>query len=205
MNWVIGVRLTRFLAIHSGVVERDGRAVLLPGTSGSGKSTLTSILSSRCWRLLSDEIAIVDPETGMVMPHPRPISLKNDSIDVVKERCPDGFFTRSYHGTAKGTVSFLRPPKGSVESATEPARPTVIVFPQFEKNQSTQLTPIEKSMAFKAITENTPNYSTLLETGFETVARLVETCDHYSLNFRNPDEAADIIEDLMSQSKGARS
>ena len=70
INWCMGRDITRFLLIHAGVVERGGQALLLPGVSGAGKSTLCALLASRGWRLLSDEIAMVRPADGSILPHP---------------------------------------------------------------------------------------------------------------------------------------
>ena len=48
-----------FLLVHAAVLERDGRAVVMPGPSGVGKSTLCAALVARGWRLLSDEVAMI--------------------------------------------------------------------------------------------------------------------------------------------------
>ncbi|MFN0091194.1 MAG: HPr kinase/phosphorylase [Acidimicrobiales bacterium] len=42
-------------AVHAGLVERAGRAVLLRGPSGAGKSTLTYSCLRRGWRVASDD------------------------------------------------------------------------------------------------------------------------------------------------------
>ena len=65
-------RLVDRTPIHAGVVEVDGRAILLPGTSGSGKTTLVAALLARGARYLSDEYALLD-DRGWVHPYPRPL------------------------------------------------------------------------------------------------------------------------------------
>ena len=55
INWSIATRTARYLLIHGAVVEREGRAVVMPGISGAGKSTLTAALVANGWRLLSDD------------------------------------------------------------------------------------------------------------------------------------------------------
>jgi hypothetical protein len=65
-------RLADYTPIHAGVVEVDGRAVLLPGGSGTGKTTLVAALVARGARYLSDEYALID-DRGWVHAYPRPL------------------------------------------------------------------------------------------------------------------------------------
>ena len=76
LNWCIGNLAHQYLVIHSATLERGGRALLMPAPPGSGKSTLCAALITRGWRLLSDEFALVDPATGLLVPVPRPVALK---------------------------------------------------------------------------------------------------------------------------------
>lgn len=48
------------LAIHCSAVEHDGNALIIAGDSGSGKSTLTTKLLENGFRLMTDDVAIVD-------------------------------------------------------------------------------------------------------------------------------------------------
>jgi HprK-related kinase A len=84
LNWCVYGFAHRFLVIHAAAVERGGSALLLPGRPGAGKSTLCAALVNAGWRLLSDELAVVDPTDGGVRALARPISLKDDSIEVVR-------------------------------------------------------------------------------------------------------------------------
>ena len=54
----------QYLIIHAAVVEKNGLAAILPAPPGSGKGTLTagSVLSG--WRLLSDELTLIDRLSG---------------------------------------------------------------------------------------------------------------------------------------------
>src|SRR3569623_622303 len=70
----------RYLLLHASSVERDGKALLMTGHSGAGKSTLAALLGERGWRLMGDEFALLDPETGSLFPFPRAISLMNQAI-----------------------------------------------------------------------------------------------------------------------------
>ncbi len=62
MNWCVSSRAHGYLVIHAAVLERGGRALIMPAPPGSGKSTLCAALAMRGWRLLSDELALLRPE-----------------------------------------------------------------------------------------------------------------------------------------------
>jgi len=63
LNWCISSHCHQYLVIHAAVVEKDGHAMILPAPPGSGKSTLCAGLVARGWRLLSDELTLIDPAT----------------------------------------------------------------------------------------------------------------------------------------------
>lgn len=45
---------------------------MLVGTTGAGKSTLCAALCADGWRLLSDEMALIEPDTGRLRGMGRP-------------------------------------------------------------------------------------------------------------------------------------
>src|SRR5262249_24831186 len=75
----------QYLMVHAAVCVFNDVAVLFPGSPGSGKSTICAALVYSGWRLLSDEIAMIDRQSGEFVPLCRPISLKNDSIEVISK------------------------------------------------------------------------------------------------------------------------
>jgi hypothetical protein len=68
LNYLLAQRLNHRLLVHAGVVELDGRAIVMPALPGTGKSTLTAALVTRGARLLSDEFGIVDLEDARLHP-----------------------------------------------------------------------------------------------------------------------------------------
>ena len=114
LNWAIATQAPQFLIIHAAVVALDDRALILPGSPGAGKSTLCAALVASGWRLLSDEFALIDPASLRVHPIPRPISLKNASIDIIRSRWADAWHSEPARDTSKGTVALFRPPAASV-------------------------------------------------------------------------------------------
>ena len=70
LNWCVATASGTNTVIHSAVVERNGLALVLPGSPGSGKSTLCAALALTDWRLLSDELTIISHANGQVQPMP---------------------------------------------------------------------------------------------------------------------------------------
>ncbi len=199
LNWCIANYANNYLMIHSAVLEKNGYGVILPGVPGAGKSTLTAALALSEWRLFSDEMALIEPSNRVLISNPRPISLKNESISIIKKFSPKAIFGMQIHETTKGTVSHMRPPAESVARAHESATPSAIVFPRYQARSETALTPITKSRAFMSLCDNAFNYNIQGKKGFEVLKDIISRCDCYQLEYSQIDEAIETF-DQLSQS-----
>lgn len=198
LNWCISSYMHQFLIIHAAVVEKNSKALILPGAPGSGKSTLCAALIQSGWRLLSDELTLVDCSTGKIFPLPRPVSLKNESIDLVRTTFSQVEFSNVVHDTLKGTVSLLKPPKDSVVKAYETVQPYLVVFPQYAPQSKSTLTALSKARAFMKLADLSFNYSVLGLEGFQVMGRLAEQCQHYDFSYSGDfDEASRCFETLL--------
>jgi HprK-related kinase A len=189
LNWCISSRVNNHLILHAAVVERNGAAAILAAPSGSGKSTLCAALIHDGWRLLSDELAVIRPADGMLVPVPRPVSLKNDAINVVRAAVPGATISRSVTATLKGTVAHLKAPADSVARAAELARPAFIIFPQYRNGASPSLVPVAGAPAFLRLVENAFNYGVLGAKGFEAMAGVVKCSKSYEYTYSKLDDA----------------
>lgn len=199
LNWCISGYSHQYLIIHAAVVEKNAKALILPGEPGSGKSTLCAALINCGWRLLSDELTLVDCITGHIIPVPRPVSLKNDSISLIANSYPNNEFSAVVNDTLKGSVSFMKPPAKSVLRANEVADPCLVVFPKYRPQSSLLLTPLTKADSFMKLVGLSFNYSVLGSEGFEVMAKLVEKCGFYSFNYDGDfDQASSCFEQLLS-------
>jgi HprK-related kinase A len=199
LNWCIGLHAHRFLIIHAAALEQNGRAMILPGPPGSGKSTLTAFLVHNGWRLLSDELALVSLDDARVTPLARPISLKNDSIDLIAEILPDATLSQRAHDTAKGTVALLKAPSESIRRIAETADPAWVVFPRFKAGAAADLAPRSKADTLINLGENAFNYSIHGQRGFEVLSRLVDRCRCYAFTYSNLDEALEMFEAMTAR------
>ncbi|HET7380445.1 MAG TPA: HprK-related kinase A [Gaiellales bacterium] len=186
----------QYVMLHAAVVERDGRAAVLPGWPGSGKSTLCAALVHRGWRLLSDEFGLLRPGDTRLVPWPRPLSLKEASIDAVQRFTPAPRIGPIVEETSKGRVAQLRPPGDSVRRATEPAEPAWIVFPKYQDKAPTTVTPLTRSRAYMRLADNSPNVEHVGLPAFEALAAVIETTDAFELVYSDLDEAMQFFETL---------
>jgi HprK-related kinase A len=196
MNWAVSSRANRYLIIHSAVVEKDGLAAILPAPAGSGKSTLCAALVAKGWRLLSDELALVRLGSGELIPLPRPISLKNASIDIIRRYTPGAVFSPEVADTVKGTVAHLKAPADSVARAGQPARPAWIIFPKYQAGAVPTLVPVAPAHAFMDLAGNAFNYSLLGAAGFEAMAGLINSTLAYQFSYSALDDAVDLFSRL---------
>lgn len=196
LNWCIASHAHFFLIFHAAVVERGGCILALPGRPGSGKSTLCAGLVSRGWRLFSDELMLLGLEDGTVFPLARPVSLKNDSIGVIRRFAPDAVLNRPTRDTAKGTVTQMKPPAEHVRRMTEPGRPGWVIFPQYRAGVAPQLEPKTRGQAFMDLAGHSFNYGLLGLDGFDALARFVDASTCYDFAYGHLAEAVDLLGQL---------
>lgn len=189
LNWCITSHCHNWITLHSAVLERHGRAVILPAPPGSGKSTLCAALMLHGWRLLSDEMALLDPRSGLLTASPRPISLKNASIDIMRQRAPHAVFGPVAHDTMKGTVCHMQVSADSSACAAELATPAWVVFPRYVPDAPLTLSPRAKADALVNLHRNSFNHHVHGRQGFETLADVVDRCDVFDLRYSQLDEA----------------
>jgi HprK-related kinase A len=196
LNWCISSHCHQFLIVHAAVLERRGKALVLPAPSGSGKSTLCAALASSGWRLFSDELALLDPRHGHAVPLPRPISLKNESIDLIRSFAPRAILGPVVRETMKGSVTHLRPPEEAVLRENERALPAWVVAPRFSPGIAARLEPMPKARTFMRLVESAFNYNVHGREGFRTLTRLVDNADCYQFSYSRLEDAVRVFDRL---------
>jgi len=199
LNWCVSHHCHQYLIVHAACVERSGLALLLPGSPGSGKSTLCAALASRGWRLLSDELALLDLVSANVIPLPRPISLKNASIAAIGRFAPDAKLGPPVHDTVKGSVAHMRPPADSVRRAEEHARPRWIAMPRYQSGAHPRLAPLAKARAFMHLADHAFNYDVHGRRGFDLLAQVVDGCDCFGFEYGALEDAVAVFDDIARQ------
>jgi HprK-related kinase A len=196
LNWGIAASPLAPMLMHGAVVERMGKAVIMPAPTGSGKSTLCAALSWRGWRLLSDEMVVFSFADGAILPNPRPVSLKNKAIQTIAAFEQRAQFSATYTGTAKGDVAYMRPPLEAISRFKESAIPSLVVAPQFHDGVTASLKRMDKIEGLRWLIDNTVNYSSMLQMGFDRLTGIAHSCDFYILTYSNLDEAVEMMNRL---------
>ena len=199
MNWCIAMHAHHYLLLHSAVIEKEGCAVIMPAPPGSGKSTLCAGLVHRGWRLLSDELALISLTDTSITPLGRPISLKNQSIDVMRNFVPGAVFSKVVHDTSKGDVSLMKVPSAHTERLHETAQPRWVVFPKYVKGSSAQMTPRSKANSMLELGRNSFNYMVLGLKGFEVLSKVIDASDCYDFQYSQLDDAVVAFDGLVAR------
>jgi len=203
MNWCISMHAHHYLLLHSAVIEREGCAVIMPAPPGSGKSTLCAGLVNRGWRLLSDELALISFTAATITPLGRPISLKNQSIDIIRNFVPGAVFSRVVHDTSKGSVSLLKVPPETLLRINETARPRWVIFPKYVAGSVAKLTARSKANSMLELGRNSFNYMVLGLKGFEVLSKVIDASDCYDFEYSQLDDAVAVFDDLVVRRSAA--
>ncbi len=201
MNWCVTGLCHQYLVLHAAVLERDGRALVMPAPSGSGKSTLCAALIFNGWRLLSDELALIDLRSGQLVPMPRPVSLKNASIEVMLGFAADRLrFGSVVADTTKGRVAHFAPPADAVRRESVHAAPGCILLPRYSAGAATTLTSLSRGWTMMRLIENAFNYNVQGEAGFEVLGDLVSRSRCAEIRYS---DLADAVERVGQWAGGA--
>jgi len=199
LNWGIARRSHQYLMLHAAVVEKEGKALILPAIPGSGKSTLSAALAMNGWRFLSDEFTMIRPHDGRIIPIPRPTPLKNSSIQIIKNAFPEAEMGPLFPKTRKGTVAHLRTPRESVEQLKQTTLPYIVVFPAFRADAQIELNELNTPYALFKLASNAFNYELMGQTGFELIKTIASSCRCYNLTYGSLDQALPLLDDLLIQ------
>ncbi|MDP3537347.1 MAG: HprK-related kinase A [Azonexus sp.] len=197
LNWAVASYFHRLLIIHAASLEFSGCGVLLSAVSGSGKSTLSAELCLQGWRLLSDELALIDSDVSLSS-LVRPVSLKGHAINVIQERHSDCVMGAIARNTHKGDVAHLKPPTESVAKIQRTANPRIIVFPKWRDGAELEVTPVCSGDAALRLIDQSFNYSILGYEGFRRTSQLVKRAEAWQIEYSSLDDAREALESLVT-------
>lgn len=170
--------------LHAGAVERQGRAVVLPGATLRGKSTLVAVLCSRGWRYLSDEAAPIDLDAGEVFPFPQTLAMRVSP----GVKLDAGAAAR----LGKREVRFA-----DAEVSRGPALLQAIVFPEYDGHSKAQLIPFSAGSALHELIRTSINFRDQATTTLPRLGALVGRVPSYRLAYSDAADAANAIDNAL--------
>ena len=197
MNLQMALGQKGYLLLHAATVEKDGRALVMTGESGAGKSTLAALLGERGWRLMGDEFALLDMESGALLPFPRAVSLKNEAIAVMEAEVAAERFGPRLDGTPKGAIRHMRPNEEALARMGEEAKPALILFPRF--GPAAAVRGVGQAEVFMRLTQASTNYVALGRRGFDALTGLVRSTPALAIDYPDAETAIGLVEDFRRE------
>ena len=200
VEWGINSRIietrTDFLQVHSATMTRDDRGFIFAGTSGVGKSTLAAGLLTCGWRYLSDEFALIDPDTMHIHPFPKALCIKSGAFDEMK-RLGVPFASRGcYVKALKGRVSYVRPRDIRPDAVAERAPIHCVVFPKFVGSGKPRLRSIPRAQAAVLLAAHALNRHQFGERATSILCDVVRNADCFALESTAIDDTCDLLNTL---------
>jgi HprK-related kinase A len=197
MNLQMAMGQRKYLLLHAASVERDGKVLIITGESGAGKSTLSALLGEHGWRFMGDEFALIDPETGLAHPFPRPVSLKNQAVAVMAAAVGADRLGPEMKDTPKGDIRHLKPNPAAIAAMQIPGKPALILFPRFGHDRAVRMMGL--SEVFVRLTQASTNYVYLGERGYSALTSLVTQTPVRAIDYPDTASALDLVETLWGE------
>jgi hypothetical protein len=160
--------------VHAAAVARGDSALVLAGPMGAGKSTLAAALVAAGLGYLTDEVVALDPDTGLVHPYPKYLSVGPALAHLAP---PVPAATRTIVGDQHLVpVAAIR-----ADPLAGPSRPRVVVLPRYERGADVVLEPLAPADALSAVAEHTFHLDRDGPRVLATVAAMVEGSSCWSL------------------------
>ncbi len=198
LNLTIALQMFRFLIIHGGVVAGDDGGIIISAESGGGKSSLTAALMQQGYRLLSDEFTIIDPETCELVAYPRPVSLKNESIDAVKSFAGEHTISPVLTNTPKGSIAYRYARPSDIDQHQIRAKPKLIIFPTFKSKALPKAKLVESADAIVRLIPSSTNYQALGEAGYKVMMHLGTHIKAYEITYGSTEASLQLIHDILA-------
>jgi hypothetical protein len=181
-----------YLSTHASAVSLHGDAALFAADRDSGKSTLAAGLVRAGLSYVSDEAVAFEWETGCIQPYPKPISLDPGSWPLFPELDPSARFDDA--PLTQWQVPATRIGPGRISPV---CRARWLVFPKYEADAATSLTPISRGEALVEWSKNTFRFNQLGRDALELLAQLVPDVECYRMAVGNLDDAVACVTDLV--------
>src|SRR5690606_19284506 len=109
---------------------------VFPGAPGRGKSTLAAGLLMRGAAYLSDEFALLDPQTRLLVPYPKALCIKAGAFETLRRIDFPLHVQRAHRKPGKGRVAMVSPLHVRRNAVSAPCPLRMVVIPEYRRGQS---------------------------------------------------------------------
>lgn len=193
-------RTNSLVVLHAAVIANVGDCVLMPAVSGSGKSTLAAYMAVQSTFLCTDELAILEPDSGCIRPVPLSIGIKAGSWEPLSSVIP-GVREASTHMRGDGKqVRYVAPGLPEPENAhATRVTPRAVVFPRYTGQRSACVSSVGPADALCRIAEagfDTPDMR-LTAARAESLVNWVARLECLQIEYGDLRDAATLIQNLL--------
>jgi len=185
----------QYLLIHAGAVAYADRSVLLPAAAGRGKSTLVAGLLAAGCHYLSDEVAVLDPPTGRLLPFAKHLAIKRGGAAVLAQLYPELASSVPRLHDGREVVWYLPPPRGAWPARPVPLR--YVILPDYVPAAPTTLVPITRTDALAGVVQQACRLPAHGAAGFGSLVAAVREADCYALTVGRLGPAVDQLLRLL--------
>ncbi len=198
INLLIARYLPDYLQIHASVVCRDGAAVVFPGKPGAGKTTLAAALLARGWSYATDEFALIEPRTRLLVPYPKALSIKDGSLAILTAMGLPIDAQRIYTTDKKGRIRCLDPLSVRPDAVAEECPVRMVVLPEFTPEGAPTIEPISRAQAVFEMTRCCFNFLKFRTRAVELLADVVRHARCYRMRTGDLTRSCELVETLFS-------
>ncbi len=197
INWQLIATHSEFLQLHAAAMVRDGQGVIFAGASGCGKSTLVAGLLGRGWKYLSDEFALIDPNTLDLRPFPKAVCVKAGAFEIVQRLNLPFAGPRCYVKGIKGKVGYINPYDIAPDAIPGPAPVRFVIFPKYLEGCAARLRPVARARAAFMLAGSGLNRDVFADRALSILADVARGAECFSLECGSIDETCDLLEALF--------
>jgi hypothetical protein len=192
----------RHLLLHAGAVAYQGRGCMLPAPSGSGKTTLVAGLVASGFEYFSDEVAVIERDTGLLWPFPKPLGIKSGSRRVLTPTYPALRSTLPRQHIDGRALWQVLPPLAARPTRAVPL--CAVVLPQYVPRSRTLLAPISASEVLPDVLTQVPDPSEQAGRDLRAVIRMLGSAHCYRLTIGRLDVAVAQVKQTLANIGHAR-
>jgi hypothetical protein len=182
------------VALHAGGVEREGLGLVFPGRMEAGKTTLVAGLVRAGMGYLTDEAVAIDPETLLIRPYPKPLSLDPGSWGLFPELEPNAPLASDAYKRDQWHVPSAAIRPGALGRSCPVG---LVVFPRYAPGETTALEPLRRAEALLELAKHTFHFKDHSRVALDLLADVIRPAACYRLTIGDLDGAVALLSSLV--------